>query len=195
MEKQCFKCKKIKPISEFYKHHQMADGHLGKCKKCAKKDSATGIHECTCKICGKKFFTSLGELTSRGGKRGTGRKTCSRKCWYIWNKESNVYNWMGEEAGYAAKHKWINRVSGDLRYCEICKRTDKKRYEWSNISGKYIRNVSDWRRLCTKCHKIFDNSKKSPFPNKCIVCEKVTYTISERKKFCSKRCSSWFYKH
>lgn len=37
--KKCFKCESVLPRTHFYKHKQMADGLLGKCKSCTKKDA------------------------------------------------------------------------------------------------------------------------------------------------------------
>lgn len=38
--KECFKCRQVLPLGDFYKHKQMRDGHLNKCKKCSRKDVA-----------------------------------------------------------------------------------------------------------------------------------------------------------
>ena len=39
VQKTCFKCGLLLPITEFYAHPRMADRHLGKCKNCTKSDS------------------------------------------------------------------------------------------------------------------------------------------------------------
>jgi hypothetical protein len=36
--KTCFKCHETKPLTFFYKHPMMADGRLGKCSDCTRKD-------------------------------------------------------------------------------------------------------------------------------------------------------------
>lgn len=66
--------------------------------------------------------------------------------------------WKGDMAGYRAKHIWLARILGKPHFCNHCK--DKtlshRSYHWANISGRYKRNIKDWKRLCVRCHKKFD---------------------------------------
>lgn len=70
--------------------------------------------------------------------------------------------WKGDDVGYGGLHKWIYRKLGQPNYCAHCQTITAKRYEWANISHEYKRDLSDWIRLCTSCHKKFDNKFQKP---------------------------------
>jgi hypothetical protein len=113
-------------------------------------------------------------------------KKCNvgRKCpwagknlpWEVWNKgkkgvqvawnkgihyEQLMNNkhplWKGNQASDTAKHEWVRRRLGRPSHCVFCGLNDPNRkYQWSNISGKYLRDINDYQRLCIPCHKKFD---------------------------------------
>lgn len=64
--------------------------------------------------------------------------------------------WKGTDAKYATIHQWVARKLGKPKICSHCFSLDKKKYEWANISGLYLRDLDDWIRLCTSCHFKFD---------------------------------------
>jgi len=71
-----------------------------------------------------------------------------------------------ETPAYTSLHSWVVRRLGKPKICYHCKSKTKKRYEWANIDHKYRRDVRDWIRLCTSCHRQYDYanglSKKGP---------------------------------
>lgn len=71
-------------------------------------------------------------------------------------QEEKHLNWKGDDVGYQALHTWVRKYKGTPKKCEHCGRTDKKKYEWANVDHLYNRNLCDYVRLCTKCHRQFD---------------------------------------
>lgn len=71
----------------------------------------------------------------------------------------NLPNWKGDSVGYDALHDWVERWAGKPSKCELCGSTDAKKFHWSNRSGEYKRKLSDWQRLCVKCHNKYDYEK------------------------------------
>jgi hypothetical protein len=64
--------------------------------------------------------------------------------------------WKGDKVTYRNLHSWIERQLGKPSECKGCGITSLKRYHWANISREYKRDISDWIRLCPKCHKQYD---------------------------------------
>jgi len=51
---------------------------------------------------------------------------------------------------------WIVREKGRPKKCEPCGTTKKRKYEWANVDHKYRRDLNDYIRMCTSCHRKYD---------------------------------------
>jgi len=72
------------------------------------------------------------------------------------------HNWKGGIDTYRAIHNWINKWGAKSDTCEFCGKTGllKQKINWANKSGKYLRDTSDWLRLCVSCHRQYDIKRK-----------------------------------
>lgn len=57
-----------------------------------------------------------------------------------------------DTAAYQRVHKWIASQCGKAKECSLNETHASTRYHWSNISGNYKYDTSDWRQLCPSCH-------------------------------------------
>ena len=165
--KTCFKCKTTKPLSQYYKHKGMSDGHLNKCKECAKKDAQIKREPRVCVECGSDFKTHITEIKRGGG------LTCSRDCYYdrlrkIVKREEHSPNWKGDDVKKGALHDWVRKHLGKPKKCEHCGTEKAKQYDWANKSHQYKRDISDWIRLCRSCHAKYDYPVRSKKWAKCV---------------------------
>lgn len=97
--------------------------------------------------------------------------------------------WKGDNVGYTGMHHWVSRHLGKPKKCEYCKSTKENKYEWANKSRDYKRDLSDWLRLCVKCHRKYDARYKF-HDIKCIFCGKIFSHLKadKNRKFCSRNC-------
>lgn len=64
---------------------------------------------------------------------------------------------------YREIHRWIRSVLGAPMICFFCLDDwcSDRSYNWANLSHEYKRDVSDWTRLCKKCHWNYDHNRIS----------------------------------
>jgi len=101
-----------------------------------------------CKICNLEF-NSLPSSNAH---------YCSKKCASVGISGDKNYKWKGDDVGYNGLHNWVRNKLGTPSRCESCGKT-KGFFDWANISHLYKRDLSDWARLCRKCHISYDSAK------------------------------------
>jgi hypothetical protein len=71
----------------------------------------------------------------------------------------NNGTWKGDKATYAAFHYRVDVQRGKPQECSVCGRTDGGiYYEWANLTSNY-QDVSDYSRMCRKCHRAYDKER------------------------------------
>ena len=76
-------------------------------------------------------------------------------------------NWLGDNVGYTGIHLWVKKISGKADQCDnrtsqfldfSCNRKSNN-FHWANKGGEYLREISDWMKLCVSCHRRYDYTK------------------------------------
>ena len=71
------------------------------------------------------------------------------------------HNWKWQDVWYYALHSWVARKLWRPCECSHCWLTNLRWYKihWANLSHNYLRDLTDWKRLCAKCHWAYDSNK------------------------------------
>jgi len=66
-------------------------------------------------------------------------------------------SWTGTKNEYRSLHKWVENELGKPCECSQCGVVAYGRQiHWANKSKEYKKVLSDWVRLCAKCHYKYD---------------------------------------
>lgn len=131
------------------------------------------ISDIPCNHCGKIFHPThfkikhCSRVCSNASRKGKptwnagliGYRAGKNHHWFGRNMSGkNNPSYLGDKVGYRGLHKWVEDKLGKPCKCEHCGDSNLKhrQYHWANISRDYKREITDWRRLCAKCHKAFD---------------------------------------
>lgn len=138
--KHCFKCGADKPRTEFYRHPQMADGLLGKCKGCTKLDMRVD----------RRTNPRVREYDRRRAllpHRQALRNRVTRE----WRSEHPQY-WLAEQIANNAQRDGKLHKPACCEGCGLPKRLEKHHPDYSQPL------LVVW--LCKPCHAIADKIRR-----------------------------------
>jgi len=138
-KKICFKCNTSKSLTEFYKHPQMADGHLNKCIECAKIDVRKNYRK----------FRSDKQIYDQIRNQRTSRKL------------ARLDHQRRRRANHPEKMRAYNMVARALRNgslvkppCEVCGELKVQAHHHD------YNKPLDVRWLCFKCHREVEHGQQ-----------------------------------
>lgn len=132
--KSCIRCGMVKPITEYYKHPQMGDGHLNKCKACCRSDATKHRGENLEKV------RAYDRNRAKDPERAKAAAAVAKR-------------WRNEDRRRAAAHNAVARAlrAGAIKAlpCERC--ADEKVVAHHESYNEDQRLVVTW--LCQTCHE------------------------------------------
>ena len=133
--KTCFKCGVEQPRSEFYRHPQMGDGLLGKCKSCTKRDVMENRD---------KKLDQFREYDRERGNRQTA----------MWKRNYRAANPL-KVAAHASVNNALKTGRLTKQPCEVCGAA----YRIHGHHDDYSKPL-DVRWLCAKHHRQHHNGRR-----------------------------------
>jgi len=134
-KKVCFKCKEEKSLMEYYRHTKMKDGHLNKCKACARKDVGEHREGNIDKI--REYDRQRGKLPHRIKLSTETTKRLREQFPHIYKAQTAVNNAVRD---------------GRLIRPDVCSSCRKKGRQIEGHHDDYSKPLEvEW--LCSACHK------------------------------------------
>lgn len=143
IRKKCTKCGIVKPLEQYYINRSHRDGHYNECKECTKKRVRNWKREY--KKNNLETYRKKDRENARKHKerrRITSAKLKAKKSEEFWEKYNRI-------------HRWARNNKENTGICMICNEYNDS-LQMANISGKYLKDKSDWIVLCVPCHYLFD---------------------------------------
>ncbi len=140
--KQCFKCSRHLPLSAFYTHPGMADGHLNKCKECTKTDVKN------VRAASSEYYRAYDWMRANDPARVAARQAYATAKPSVGNAAKKKWDKKNPQKKSAYTQVWSALRSGILKKspCENCgeKKVQAHHDDYSN--------PLDVRWLCVSCH-------------------------------------------